>query len=77
MVISQLQDIFIDLIPYYPSNKCNVTTDMKKGNYITVLKHLAEAHGLRLKSRELGKFRVIHYSLEIVKPPEEFVIVFN
>jgi len=77
LVVSQLQDIFLELIPYYPPNKCAVTMDMKKGNYITVLKHLAEAHGLRLKSRELGKFRVIHYSIEIVKPPEEFVIVFN
>jgi len=77
LVLNQLYDIFTDLIPYYPIGKSSVTPDMKKSHYVTVLRHIAEAHGLKLKSRELGKFRVTHYSLEIVKPPQEFIVSFE
>lgn len=76
LVLSQLQEIFLELIAYYPPQKCSVTLEMKKAQYITVLKHLAEAHGMRIKSREIGKFKVTHYSLDAGLRDESFTVQF-
>ena len=76
LILEKLNDILIELAPFYPENNQYILPDMAAERIITVLKHLCSAHGFDMKSSERGKKNIIHY--RILGPvPHQFVIKFT